>query len=65
MLAEAESNIIHFYRFEEQKYAHKAAYELGDKENRVVNIDSNDERVLILLNSAVMLLGKGKFDSMK
>ena len=65
LLAEADTNLIHFYRFEDQKYKEKATYEMGDKESRIANIDTYDERVIVLLGNATMYIGRGKYDSNK
>ena len=65
LLAEADTNLIHFYRFEEQKYIKKATFELPDKDSRIVNMDTYDEKVIVLLSNAVMLIGKSKYDTSK
>ena len=65
LLAEADTNLIHFYRFEDQKYKNKATFELPDKDNRIVNMDTYDEKVIVLLSNAVMLIGKSKYDTSK
>lgn len=38
---------------------------MGDKECRIVNIDTYDERVIVLLNNATMFIGRGKYDTNK
>jgi WD40 repeat protein len=65
LVARQNTSTLCYYRFEDQKYVSKFEYEVSDKENRIVAVDANEDRVLVLLSNALMLGGRLKYESSK
>jgi len=59
------SQQIKFLRYEEGCYKVKGHYELADKEVEVRSVCHNDEKILALLSSGVMLQGKVRYETLK
>lgn len=47
------------------KYKLKFTHELFDKESRIFAMDTNEEKIIMLLSSSVMLGGKIRFEPTK
>lgn len=47
------------------RYNKKFSYELPDKEHKIVGMDTNEEKIIILLSSSQMLAGKIKYELAK
>lgn len=56
---------IRFWRHEENSYKIKGSFEFPEKDVEVKSVCSNDDKVIALLSSGVMLQGKVGFDSTK
>lgn len=65
LLVKDKTSVVFYYRFEDQRYNKKFEYEVADKENRVVALDTNEEKIIVLLESSALLGGKLKYEPTK